>query len=324
MTTPPLTPAQLDRARGALAGTAVGDALGAPLEFGPVVPYPTPVVMTGGGPHGGTPGQWTDDTAMTLIIADAAARHGGLHPAALDDIAVGFVDWARTAPDVGIQTRTVFGELRGGPITAARMTQVAADYAARTARADGNGSLMRTAPIALATLQGEDTLVHAARAVSALTHAADDSTDACVIWSGAMRHAVLHGTLDGVRASVALLPAGRQARWHALLDEAEAHEPWHFTNNGWVVHAVQAAWAAITCTRPHEGAPASAFSRALDHAVRCGSDTDTVGAIAGMLLGAVHGVEAMPADWVAVVHGWPGRTGADLIALADTMVTGAA
>ena len=53
-------------------GLAVGDALGAPLEFGPVVPYPTQLGMTGGGGFGWEPGEWTDDTSMAIIIATAA------------------------------------------------------------------------------------------------------------------------------------------------------------------------------------------------------------------------------------------------------------
>ena len=66
----------------------------------------------------------------------------------------------------------------------------------RTGRTAGNGSLMRTAPLALAYLDDEAALVEAARAVSELTHWDPEAGDACVLWSLAIRHAILTGQLD--------------------------------------------------------------------------------------------------------------------------------
>jgi ADP-ribosylglycohydrolase len=54
----------------------------------------------------------------------------------------------------------------------------------------------------------------------------------------------------------------------------------------------------------------------LQAAVRGGGGTDTVAAIAGGLLGAAHGASAVPGEWQAAVHGWPGLRGDDLTALA--------
>ncbi|MGW2788102.1 ADP-ribosylglycohydrolase family protein, partial [Streptomyces populi] len=110
--------------------------------------------------------------------------------------------------------------------------------------------------------------------------------------------------------------------WAKRLDEAEANPPHHFANNGWVVHALQAAWSAITRTavpelNPAEHSfPAQHFGLALEAAVRAGTDTDTVAAIAGALLGARWGCSGIPLEWQQVVHGWPGLTGADLVRLA--------
>jgi hypothetical protein len=59
---------------------------------------------------------------------------------------------------------------------------------------------------------------------------------------------------------------------------------------------------------------------ALDAAVRCGNDTDTVAAIAGGLLGAAYGASAVPAEWRRVLHGWPGLSTRDLVALATRTV----
>lgn len=308
---------QQDRARGVLVGTAAGDALGAPLEFGPVVPYPASVEMKAG--RGWKAGEWTDDTSMAIVIARAIAEYGGLGEAAMDAVASGFHTWAATAPDVGIQTRHVLAVAHRTGTGAAALAAASAEFAATHEHADGNGSLMRTAPVALAFLHDAEACAAAARAVSALTHAGDDSQDACVLWTNAIRVAVLEGTLDGLHAGLELLPAERRELWAARIAEAEAGEPWDFKKNGWVVHALQAAWSAVVCTVDHEGAPASAFARGVDHAVRCGHDTDTVAAIAGGLLGALHGLSSVPTKWLDVLNGWPDMRAADLVALSDAI-----
>jgi hypothetical protein len=161
-----------------------------------------------------------------------------------------------------------------------------------------------------------------ATAVSALTHPDPDCADACVLWCSGIRTAVLHGTFEGVRAGLDLLPADRREVWARRLDEAEAESPHHFTHNGWVVHAPQAAWSAITRTavpklNPSENSfPAQPFGLALEAAVRAGTDADTVAAIVDALLGARWGCSGIPLAWQQAVHGWPGLTGADLVRLA--------
>lgn len=316
-----LTQQQHDRALGVMIGTACGDALGAPLEFRPVVPYPAQIMMTGGGSLGWKPGEWTDDTAMAIAIGRAIAEHGGLGDGALNTVAAEFHDWARVAPDIGNQTRHVLDAARFHGRDASDLTAAAAEFARVNSRSDGNGSLMRTAPVALAFLDDPVGLAAAARAVSALTHAADDSTDACVLWTSAIRMAVIDGTLHGLRAGLEFIPAERRALWLERIEAAERSEPWDFAKNGWVVHALQAAIAAVTCSTEHDGAPVEAFARGVDHAVRCGYDTDTVGAIAGGLLGAVHGFTAIPTAWTDVINGWPDMRVADLVALSDTILS---
>lgn len=125
-TTARLSTAQLDRAVGVLLATAAGDALGAGYEFGPPLPESTPVTMIGGGTFGWAPGEWTDDTSMALVIAQAAATGTDLRgQPAQDKIAAGWAQWAQTAPDVGIQTRAVLAAAQratqksgGGTVTA--------------------------------------------------------------------------------------------------------------------------------------------------------------------------------------------------------------
>jgi hypothetical protein len=120
---------------------------------------------------------------------------------------------------------------------------------------------------------------------------------------------------------------GRRDLWASRLDEAEASPPSVFSaKNGWVVAARQAAWSAIVTTPVAVQDPASGvfrvdhLRRALEAAVRGGGDTDTVAAIAGALLGATYGASAVPAQWRAVLHGWPGLTARGLIRLADAIL----
>jgi ADP-ribosyl-[dinitrogen reductase] hydrolase len=299
-----LTEAQKDRALGVLVGTATGDALGAGYEF----TYPTadmPILMKGGGTFDWAPGEWTDDTSMALCVAEGL-KYGH---ADLDAIAAGFMRWYRSnPPDIGTQTR---GVLSARTVGAAQMADAAAKLSGRTG---GNGSLMRTAPVALAFLDDLDGCIDAAGAISDLTHCDVRAREACQMWSVGIRHAVLTGSLDGVRLFLDAAPASVRDYWSPLLDAAETGSPADFPNNGWVVHALQTAWWAITTADAD-------LSHALELCVRAGNDTDTTAAIAGGLVGARSGISAIPADRVDLLHGYPGSTAAELCALTDKIVT---
>ncbi|MCU0266477.1 MAG: ADP-ribosylglycohydrolase family protein [Actinomycetia bacterium] len=312
----------LDRAAGVLLAAACGDALGAGYEFGPALPVGTPVTMMGGGGFGWDPGEWTDDTSMAVAIAEVAADGMDLRrPEAQTLIARRWKGWARESKDVGMQTRAVLSAV-GPDTTGAELTEAAAAHYQRQPRSSaGNGSLMRTAPVALAYLHDPEGLDQAARAVSALTHADPDAQEACALWCAAIVHAVHQATFDGLRLAVQALPADRAGVWAERLDEAEANPPAHFTRNGWVVQALQAAWSAITHAPVPDDDPARGvfaaqhLQRALEVAVRGGGDTDTVAAIAGALLGARWGASAVPAAWRRTLHGWPDLRGRDLVRL---------
>jgi ADP-ribosylglycohydrolase len=306
----PLTPEQADRAAGVLLAQACGDALGAGTEFQSTpLPASTPIAMTGGGAFDWAPGEWTDDTQMSIVILQAAelaqANQGSLTDH-LDDIVSGWLTWAKQAKDVGTHTRTV---LNKGATTAAGLAQAAAAVHQRHGRSGGNGSLMRTAPVALALFSDTHGTAAAARAISDLTHHDPHAGDACVLWCAAIQHAITRGAFDLVD-QLQLLPADRRDYWQARIDEAEANDATTFEKNGWVVHALQAAWSLITRTPAHD--PTQHLSQALEGAARLANDTDTVGAIAGALLGARWGASAVPEQWQRIVHGWPGLTGADL------------
>ncbi|WP_407709139.1 ADP-ribosylglycohydrolase family protein [Arthrobacter nitrophenolicus] len=319
-----LNPLQNDRAAGVLVALAAGDALGAGYEFGAPLPDGTEVSMKGGGPFGFAPAEWTDDTSMAIPIAEALLEQpsdgGASSPAALTMIVRSWAAWAAEAKDVGAQTSSLIAAARrlasaGGPeVTAADFTAAAADFHTRTGRSAGNGSLMRTAPLALAYLRRDPAeLLAAAGTLSALTHADPDAQEACGLWCLAVRHAVLTGQLD-VRAGLPLLSSERAALWLKRIEAAERSRPRDFVRNGWVVEAFQGAWSAIHYAGRTASGPAH-LRASLEEAVRGGRDTDTVAAIAGGLLGAAYGYTAVPFEWRQRLHGWPGLRARDLMML---------
>lgn len=310
-----------DRAEGVVLGAAVGDALGAPWEFGPPVRREQPLGMTGGGTFGWAPGQWTDDTSMAVPILQELADGAELADEhTLGRIVRRWSDWARTAPDVGIQTREVLHRARLGAggraedeLTAEHARRAAATVHASHGHSGGNGSLMRTFPIALGYLERTDQeLAAAAVQVSELSHFDPQAGQACALWSVAIRHALLTGTID-LEPGLMVLDAPAARFWRERIAEAENAEPADFDRNGWVVQALQGAWSAISGSTADSQA---AFVLGVERAVRGGRDSDTVAAIAGGLLGAAHGRSAIPAAWLEPLHGWPGLSGEELAELA--------
>lgn len=301
-------PGWADRAAGVLLGTAAGDALGAGYEFS----YPgpdLPIGMIGGGPFDWAPGEWTDDTAMTLAVARVTATGADLtSTAGLDAVAAGFGEWFDSHPkDIGNQTRQVLGARDGN---AAAMTRTAQQV---TGRKGGNGSLMRTAAVGLAYLDDGPGCARAAQMVGALTHDDERAVQACQLWSHAIGQAVRTGTFSGVRGYLDLVGGPVADFWTQRLDEAQSADPQSFSKNGWVVHALQTAWWAIT--NAGQQGNARHLAAALELAVRAGGDTDTTAAIAGALLGARWGASAVPAAWRRLLHGWPGMSARDLVRL---------
>ncbi|MCC3295906.1 ADP-ribosylglycohydrolase family protein [Arthrobacter sp. zg-Y411] len=323
-----LNSAQNDRAAGVLVTLAAGDALGAGYEFGDPLPDGAEVTMKGGGPFGFDPAEWTDDTSMAIPIAEALLDAGPT-PEALDAVVRAWTVWAAEAKDVGSQTSNVIHAAKQRSADDGRSKVTADDFAHaaqafhdRTGRSGGNGSLMRTAPLALAHLDREPAdLMTAAGELSALTHVEDDAREACGLWCVAIRDAVLTGQLE-IRTGLPLLPPDRAAVWRERIETAEAARPRDFSRNGWVVEALQGAWSAIASTRAGSNGP-DHLRAALEEAVRGGRDTDTVAAIAGSLLGAAYGFSAVPFEWRRHLHGWPGLRARDLMTLGVELAGGA-
>ncbi|MGM0819324.1 MAG: ADP-ribosylglycohydrolase family protein, partial [Actinomycetota bacterium] len=175
---------------------------------------------------------------------------------------------------------------------------------------------------ALACLGDDAALAALARAVSELTHADPLAGDACVLWCVAVDRAVREDRLDGAWDGLDLLRGDARRHWRERLAEAETQPPEAFVPNGFVVAALQAAYAAVRQTPVPADRPGAHLEAALRRAVGIGHDTDTVAAIAGALLGARWGWSAIPQRWLRILHGWPDLRAEDLLDLALRTASG--
>jgi ADP-ribosyl-[dinitrogen reductase] hydrolase len=266
----------LERATGAYLGLAIGDALGATVEFltPKEISHQIGVhrEITGGGWLRLKAGQVTDDTTMSLALGQAIIAHGSVDANAA---AMAFDAWMRAKPvDIGNTVRRNLIQFRktGNP------EAPASEHDA------GNGAAMRVLPVALACYgQPENNSIFASRAQSHVTHHNVRSDAACetlvlMVQDFLAGHDVLHV---------------RQQRVDALVNQ---HPVFAFGKkrcdnpSGYIVDTMQAVLQAFFTT--------DSFEDCLTDVVNRGGDADTTGAIAGMLAGARYGMEAIPKRWL--------------------------
>jgi ADP-ribosyl-[dinitrogen reductase] hydrolase len=264
--------AAISHARAAFIGLALGDALGAPVEFmtrGEIrEKYGEMKEMVGGGWLRLKPGQVTDDTEMSLCIARAIVESGGW---SLNPIADHLAAWLKSKPvDVGdtcrrgIRNYMLYGKLETPPN----------DWDA------GNGAAMRNLPVALFTLGDMSLLEKYTLQHAHLTHNHPYS-DAASISFGRLLHLAITGH------------SKQRLRREAddLITEYPtfAFEPYKGLSTGYVVDTMQTVLHSFFRSR--------SFEECLILTVNQGGDADTTGAIAGALAGAYYGEEAVPLKW---------------------------
>ncbi|MBT2442272.1 ADP-ribosylglycohydrolase family protein [Streptomyces sp. ISL-36] len=279
----------IDRAVGAVMGSAVGDALGAPFEFGlPGVyreRFPNGVgEMCGGG--GWDPGEATDDTQMAVLVGQSLLERGGLD---LPDIFERFRSWAAAEPkDIGLQTEDVLTSGDPWNLASALHFQV-------NGRAAGNGSLMRASTSAVYfAAAGREATMAAARRIAALTHGDGAAWEGTAILHELVRVALLgEDPLSALPGTLAAVTPAHRDRWTAVLaPDWHPDDATEFNGAVWPCLA-SAVWALRTT---------DSFEAALSSAIDLGGDTDTVAAVTGLLAGTVHGAAAIPTRWTAPLH----------------------
>ncbi len=283
---PKLTPEQArDRALGCFLGLAVGDAVGAAVEFKPRGEFPPVSDMTGGGPFGLKPGEWTDDTTMALCLAESLLATGTVDQADfMSRLRRWFEGGENTVPgrcfDIGGATRTAIERFIGDGNPSAGSE--AGDSA-------GNGSLIRLAPLAIFYAGNEEEARLMARKQSRVTHATQECLDACALFvfqlldalSGADKAAATRPRVMALTANLLFINGGD---WKTKTrDEIQS--------SGYVVHTLEAALWSVWQT--------DNFKDAVLTAANLGDDADSVAAVAGQLAGALYGASGIPAEWLA-------------------------
>lgn len=255
-----------DRMRSCIYGLAIGDALGVPYEFRERGTFEC-TDMVGDGTHGQHAGTWSDDTSMALCICSSIKRLAYIDVA---DIAGRFRRWLEQGDfacdgrvfDVGVTCKRAI--LTGVP--------------AKSYDDCGNGSLMRTAPLAML----DHIEPYDIREVSAITHAHPVAEWSCVALCDMLRTIRNVGT-----------PA-KGDLWHRYgyiaSRPVEAVE-----SDGYCEHTLEAAlWCFLNTF---------SYADCVLAAVNLGGDTDTTAAVAGAIAGVYYGFGAIPPKWVGRLRG---------------------
>lgn len=267
-----------DRARAAFLGLALGDALGATVEF--LTPreiraeHGVHREITGGGWLRLKPGQVTDDTEMSLCAARAIAAAGGWSAGGVADA---FAAWLKGRPaDVGSSCRAGI-----------RRYILEGTLQARPGAWDaGNGAVMRVLPVALLTLGDDAALRRLAVEQARITHHHPLSDAACVLVGRLLHLACTARSLRQLRVC---------AEGAAREEPRLAFTPYRGLATGYVVDTLQTVLHHLFATR--------SFEECLTAVVNQGGDADTTGAIAGAIAGAYHGLDGLPARWLRRLDG---------------------
>lgn len=284
----------LRRAQGCMLGQLAGDALGSLVEFQSAeriaMRYPDGVHdLVDGGTWDTIAGQPTDDSEMAIMLARSIVQHGGYQSAAALDA---YVHWYRSRPfDMGGTTAAALRAASQAP-AGERLLHVA-----EAARGDSqaNGSLMRISPIGILGAGRPGEAVAWARADSGLTHPHPVCREACAAFVAALAAGIGGaGPVDAWKAAREEALRGGEELVIEALDAAKERPPESFSRSqGWVRTALWNAFYRLL--------HASSLEEGVTATVTAGGDTDTNGAIAGALLGAVHGRDAVPARWRSAV-----------------------
>ena len=249
--------------------------------------------MQDGGTWNTMAGQPTDDSELALLLARSIAEQGKYDA---EKVASAYRFWYHDSNpfDVGSTTAQARKSVREADVQNGCAAQVMKANASHQSQA--NGSLMRISPLALyAYRMTPDELWALALTESSLTHPNAVCAQCCALFCSSIIHAMTTGCSGGAYQHALKLASQNGVEPSVLqaLHAAESGPPNTMKHSGWVLVAFQLAF--------YELIHSTSFEEGVIDAVMQGGDTDTNAAIAGALLGAAYGRDAIPADWRKLV-----------------------
>lgn len=269
----------IDRILGGLFGVACGDALGGTLEFIPKEEgeklYGYHREITGGGVMKLKEGEVTDDTVMTMAVAEGIIENP---EKPIEAIGKRFVEWYNTDPkDIGMTCKDSIGRFIESGDWDEACLYVHKITGGITA---GNGTLMRCLPVALYYTDYEK-MVDITKAQSKITHYDDKASEACVLYN-----TIVYKYLNGkekLKSIEDTIKGYKEYEKVFFMEKNDLHP------SGYVVDSLQCAlWCVINNSSAEE---------IICEAVNMYGDPDTIGAIAGGLAGVFYGYENIPKRW---------------------------
>lgn len=295
-----------DRFRGSLVGTAVGDALGAPVEGHPRVSHDYLETLLDDPPNL----TYSDDTVMTFGVAEslvACGRFEGAHMAQTFADRYGKEPWR----GYGAGPPQVFARLaRGIPWDEAAKTMFGGEGSY------GNGAAMRAAPVALYAYPSQHRAAEIAHQTALITHTHPGGIDGAVCQAVAITALLGQTSTNGPSEITSVLLSHVQTSVFRnklmFIDRHIGDRPLDEMANvlGTGIAAPASVPTALACFLAHP----DSFTDAVTAAVSLGGDTDTIAAMTGALAGARHGYTAIPEQWRAV------EDASQLISLADSLL----
>lgn len=273
------------RYRGCLLGLACGDAVGTTLEFSTRGNFEPITDMVGGGPFDLQPGQWTDDTAMAICLAQSLLHRDGFDATDQMNRYMNWWRWGYPSPtgecfDIGVtvQSALLRFSATGNPLAGSTDPQTA-----------GNGSLMRLAPIVLRYFPDVEAILQYARLSSQTTHGATEAVECCALLAEVIAN-VLSG-VDSKSAAIKVVQQGLTSPAVLRLSGIEfaGKNRDEIRGSGYCVESLEAALWCFANT--------DSFETAILAAVNLGDDADTTAAITGQVAGAFYGVDGIPGHW---------------------------
>lgn len=270
-------------------GLAIGDAMGAPVEFQPAGTFPPVTEYREGGVFNLPEGFWTDDTSMALCLADSLLEVGGYDSF---DVMNKYISWRDNGYrssldycfDIGNRTDQALSMFKDGQKIIKKTTP--RDYSA------GNGVIMRIAPIIISAFEkrSPQEIIKMAQISARETHYCEEAETAAEVFAAMLIKAV---SAQDKSEIFDILQFSTGKMFDDICERIFAARNWSSDDlnaSGYVIHGLQVAvWALEN---------SDTFDEGLLKVINLGNDADTNGAIFGQFAGAFYGIDSIPDKWI--------------------------